>query len=779
MRGKSLILLGENGTGKSSFVDGLEWAFTGRVRPLEERGQRVSFARHGPHVQAAPDQAMAEVVLTDETVLNPESDRAGLPPDVIGLLVGARAGGNILRRAQLLEVVNAQPADRYGLLRPLLPLETIEAWEDATRAARGVMEADRRGVETELARLEAEFKSAGSFETSAEEDILRVLNERASPSGLDPCRRISDAGRLAEEALTKLKVLGEADRLTRIHLALESLNTLLTRTTSLDSYITLVRSIEEHRTSIVMAASTFYEDVLNLGRRWITEDGLSECPLCEQRIPDLETLLARIEERLAENADLTARRRRLAEEQRRVCADLEAWQRDARTCDDRVRASALQITLDSLRITMELTDRAARCLQKPFLELELRGVSVEEIPPGDLTEELIAARRVVAEAIDALPQRDAIEALFRLQRAATATTDFWPRLLACRARLQTREARLALADAYCQTLEDSRKEHVQSVFAAIESDARTFYEMIHPDEATRNIRLEVRDVGQGSALLSGDFAGRAGEDPRGYYSDSHLDTLGLCLFLAFYKRQSDRHSALRILVLDDVLTSVDAPHRRRTARLLLSEFRDHQILITTHDKTWFRELREVQSFLGIRDRFLNLEIREWSLEEGPRVIEPRELADQLRDSLVSNDEAAAIAGAAGRLLEFMLQNLHRLLRIPVEGKPNDDYTIADIWDPLLRRVRRDDRPQGLYESGRGYFENLALFGPIRNALGGHYNDWAESISRVEVLTYSRAVLGIWDLVYCEQCFGFIMTADANRESAACRGGHLRYPRAGA
>jgi len=47
--GNSLVLYGENGTGKSSLVDALEFLLSGSVGHLEEF-QTTSVKKHGPHV---------------------------------------------------------------------------------------------------------------------------------------------------------------------------------------------------------------------------------------------------------------------------------------------------------------------------------------------------------------------------------------------------------------------------------------------------------------------------------------------------------------------------------------------------------------------------------------------------------------------------------------------------------------------------------------------------------------------------------------------------------
>src|SRR5439155_1934718 len=48
--GKSLLLFGENGTGKSSFVGALERLLRGRVSTLDGRSG-LSSERHGPHIR--------------------------------------------------------------------------------------------------------------------------------------------------------------------------------------------------------------------------------------------------------------------------------------------------------------------------------------------------------------------------------------------------------------------------------------------------------------------------------------------------------------------------------------------------------------------------------------------------------------------------------------------------------------------------------------------------------------------------------------------------------
>src|SRR5947208_2576015 len=62
---KSLLLFGENGTCKSSFVDALEKVLTGKVSTLDGRAVGLSSDRHGPHIRSAHHPTEITIVFDD------------------------------------------------------------------------------------------------------------------------------------------------------------------------------------------------------------------------------------------------------------------------------------------------------------------------------------------------------------------------------------------------------------------------------------------------------------------------------------------------------------------------------------------------------------------------------------------------------------------------------------------------------------------------------------------------------------------------------------------
>jgi hypothetical protein len=82
--------------------------------------------------------------------------------------------------------------------------------------------------------------------------------------------------------------------------------------------------------------------------------------------------------------------------------------------------------------------------------------------------------------------------------------------------------------------EAARKDAVQKITDQVAELANDFYEIVHTAEGIATAKLTVRQATTGSILLESTFYGQEAP-PLKYYSESHLDTLGLYFFLAIRK----------------------------------------------------------------------------------------------------------------------------------------------------------------------------------------------------------------------------------------------------
>src|SRR5690606_31614994 len=115
------------------------------------------------------------------------------------------------------------------------------------------------------------------------------------------------------------------------------------------------------------------------------------------------------------------------------------------------------------------------------------------------------------------------------------------------------------------------------------------YELVHPGEGVGKIGMSLDANRKASLDLKTSFQGSPAVPPQAYLSDSHLDTLGICVFLALAKM---REPSKTILVLDDVLASVDEPHVERLVEMVYQQAQAFRhVVITTHYRPWREKLR--------------------------------------------------------------------------------------------------------------------------------------------------------------------------------------------
>jgi len=137
-----------------------------------------------------------------------------------------------------------------------------------------------------------------------------------------------------------------------------------------------------------------------------------------------------------------------------------------------------------------------------------------------------------------------------------------------------------------------QKEAIASFLKAISTDINEFYLFMNISEEVDEIELipVEKDDELVGITIQCKFHGEMVSPPEKYLSESHLNCLGICLFLASVKAFNKVN---RFFVLDDVISSFDTAHRLRFASLLKEKFADYQIFLFTHEKHWYEYIASV------------------------------------------------------------------------------------------------------------------------------------------------------------------------------------------
>lgn len=125
-------------------------------------------------------------------------------------------------------------------------------------------------------------------------------------------------------------------------------------------------------------------------------------------------------------------------------------------------------------------------------------------------------------------------------------------------------------------------------------------------------------------------------------------------------------------VLDDVLMSVDAGHRRQVCNLLKTMFPDTQFIFTTHNEIWLRHMRSEGL---VKDKGF-AHFRTWTVEAGPTEWDGRNVWEEIEGHLAKNDVRSAAALLRHHLEHFGKEACHRL-RAKVECRSDAQFALED------------------------------------------------------------------------------------------------------
>ena len=144
-------------------------------------------------------------------------------------------------------------------------------------------------------------------------------------------------------------------------------------------------------------------------------------------------------------------------------------------------------------------------------------------------------------------------------------------------------------EAALDEMQAERRKFVDDVLRKVANRVGELYEEIHPGEGLSKISLALDPDKRASLDILGQFPEKKDVPPGAYFSESHLDTLGLCIWLALAEMDDPKNT---ILVLDDVIASVDEPHVERAVELLYSLAQNFEHCIyTTHYRPWAEKYR--------------------------------------------------------------------------------------------------------------------------------------------------------------------------------------------
>ncbi len=747
--GKSLLLKGGNGTGKSSVIEAVEFFFTGNISHLEHR-QGISLHRHGPHVSAKPNQMEVKIAFDpgDIELKRRIGSRPAPPNQLASLFAEAGTRAFILRRSQLLEFVESDPGGRFVAIGNIMGVGRLDAMELELMRTRdetkGLADSDQNQLDDSFQQL----TSLLGDQAQTVEEAIRSLSKKATSYGYPPLRSFKEIDKYAKEIFKTVKKKVELkDQATK----LKELISLAELPALTDDESQDLQKVSERINSVVQRnanAKVVMREFLEHGKKIIQASADTACPFCGQQI-DRDDLLPTIEKRIDMAIQSTNDASSVRTDSIGVARALEAL---------RARLSAI---LDIAREIEELGEQTSVLTKQSRAVSEfiegfsqagefLRTIDVTEFADErvSIQETLEAIGKEARVTFEKIGLSEAEERAVEFVQLLGAVENKVDEIFDLDEELGVHKNHLATADLLYKIFSNIKKKQIQATYNLLEGDIQKYFSKLHPQEAARNVRLQVAFSRRASTKLSVDSYGRSAQDPRAFESEGHLDSLGICIFLAFVKKFVEN---CPLVILDDVITTIDAGHRQKLAEVLLEDFADKQLIVTTHDEIWFDEFRAIEKAYRLEGDFKNMEIVDWDLDSGPRIRGYIPRRESIENKLKDGDRNGA-ANDARRYLEWILESACWALEVPVILRRDSRYGIGDLLPSVRKRVSGMLRGSGYEEKFEFAFTELDKTVVLANILS--HRDLS-NVSAEEVSSFVLAVVRLNEMFSCPDCECFV------------------------
>jgi hypothetical protein len=782
--GKNFAIQGPNGSGKSGVVDAIEFALTGAITRLTGPGTGgLSTTRHGPHVDYRDMPRESSVSLTallthtgttatiQRTLDQPKVARIS-PDDVATRGIFERLSTHpefVLSRREIIKYILVEAGKRAAEIQSLLKLERIEQFRSALRTASNSLARSRATAEVAKRTAREALRTCLSLATLSKESVLAEANKQRIIAGLELLEDIApsirlDAGARSDDTQQKRKVLSK-------RVVLADISTLRGLYGPAQPKA-ITTELAECSTKLVelRADPSLIEDLekgefLAFGLQYF--DGRT-CPLCDTDWQE-DALRKLIGEKMARVNRGRALGTRLVALSNKITAHIQNLERPFSALAAAAEAANLPSEESVFTAATELLASVRTGLGSTTKMLALAPSSLSIIV--SLGAEELSALATLQAAVEVLPgvpspgeaRAVLIEAQIRLEevRAADRRVE--------QTRKADEKAKLALSK-YDEIVES----FLNRLYEEVEGRFTSHYQLVNPDDESA-FRAQIQHAA-GSVDLDVDFYGRGLFPPVAYHSEGHQDGMGLCLYLALM--QQVLGGAFSFAVLDDVVMSVDAAHRREVCKLLKERFAGTQFIITTHDRVWLGQMKTAGLIGGKAAK----QFTQWSIDHGPFVSEAKEAWEKIQEKLNSDDVPEA-AGILRRYLESLGHDLGDRLGIEVPLRQDAAYDLGELlprvvarWNTLLGIAASSAQSWANGEAQRVVAERKAAFSAAKQACSieqwainplVHYNEWA-NFSKQDFQPVVDAYKALVACFRCQSCRAWFYLEPPRRNAETIR-----------
>jgi hypothetical protein len=702
LNGKSILLYGESGTGKSSISDVFEWFFYDKVGHLSgEEISRSGVLEALRNITLSPDRKSSVSIEFNNTSLNSAKDIYLKGDSLIAdysnnstgfkdLLKEFQNENFILRHDKLTEFVLSRKGEKLESLSNIIGFSEITKVKSVLKKSLNELlkMAKNKGYDNLIQAQQSHLLEYLNKNIVSEEQYINTINDLVKPLGLNfKIVNLADIDKTLNSIKTpdnteKIKLQSFYVKIQDFASSLESKINDLKK-----SYKSFYNQYQKILNDIDMFQKIALSDLLTEGQR-ILKEGLfveDQCPLCLQD-KNRENLLKELDIRLKK---------------------LEKFNNERRTLDD--LKSSLKSELNNLHPILKsiLADKNLSLKDNDALKGMCDSLNTQFIDystalnadiakltsikaPEELGFNKDALDRVLEfckESVNQITSSMGNDLILKISSKAHLSNIAYKQIKQFKKEEDVLKSQINSMKLAYKEFVKRQQENLQSFLTLFSKDINDLYQFMNPGENVNGIELipfEKDDELTGLTLQYQFFKNRV-KPPHKYLSESHLNCLGIAYFLTSVRVFN---KGIGFLIIDDVISSFDSNHRARFSDLLINKFSDYQIILLTHEKNWFDYVEN-----SVKGRKWIVGSIKWSDDLGTHLEEPPENLKERIENNIKKGNVESLGNDIRKYLEFLLKQIALNLRVKVEfrfNNKNEDRMSHELLTCLLAELKNQN-----------------------------------------------------------------------------------------
>ncbi|TSC54987.1 MAG: Uncharacterized protein LiPW30_453 [Parcubacteria group bacterium LiPW_30] len=310
------------------------------------------------------------------------------------------------------------------------------------------------------------------------------------------------------------------------------------------------------------------------------------------------------------------------------------------------------------------------------------------------------------------------------------------------------------------------QENIKSRFNEISERIGKYFSILRNDKDIKNIEIVLNEE-------KGRAAGRSAEIQLHYYdvtvkpaykvlSESLLNSLGLAVYFTCIKQFNQD---CKFIVLDDIMNSLDIDKRDTLLDLIEQEFGDYQVILFTHDYYWF------QKILRRFPKWIRKKIKSWGYETGALIDVAATTQGEIEECLADATKIEDAGWKLGRYVESTLNEFCENLWAKVRYRytKNDPPAMEELFDALCGRLKDKLNEHPVVKQ----IQEAKKYEPIlRNFVSHARTNSGSTVSPQEIKRAAKEWFKLESQLWCNDCSQFV-EYHKTKSSIECHCGKLK------